>query len=294
MGIYRYSGAGSWYRGNTHVHTNASDGGMDAAAVAELYASAGYDFLFRTDHWVDAGQAPAPCEPPLLWLDGVEIDGRDSTGAYYHVACLGTVRGLNPDMGFEAALASVREQGAFLVLAHPYWTGNSLADAFRHEFDGVEIYNHECRWLNGKGDSAYVWDAMLQRRPELAGFAVDDAHLRPENPEWAGGWVMVNAPACTESEIHAALRAGRFYSTRGPVFESIVCTGNTVRVRTSPVRFIRLVGPGAVGLRAWSYENQLVDRAEFEIPRDWAYTRLELEDDRGRRAWTNTLETVAP
>ena len=292
MSAFRYPESGDWYRGNTHLHTTASDGGTEAEAVAALYAEAGYDFLFRTDHWVDAGQAAAPAEPPLLWLDGVEIDGQDATGAAYHVACLGTVRGLERENDLEAAMAAAREQGALLILAHPYWTGNNLADAFRHGFDGVEIYNHVCRWLNGKGDGAFVWDAMLQRDPNVLGLAVDDAHLRPENPVWQGGWIMVNAESATAADILGSIRAGRFYASCGPEFRSIRCEGNTVSVETTPVRFIRLVGPAWRGTRLWSYDGELVDEAEFEIPNDWAYARLELVDDYGRHAWTNTLQIV--
>jgi hypothetical protein len=29
--------------------------------------------------------------------------------------------------------------------------------------------------------------------------------------------------------------------------------------------------------------------AAFDLPADWPYAYLEIEDDRGRRAWTNTL-----
>ena len=61
-----------------------------------------------------------------------------------------------------------------------------MEDPLRHGFDGVEIYNHVCRWLNGKGHGLCYWDAMLQHQPNLLGFAVDDAHLRPEHPGWNG------------------------------------------------------------------------------------------------------------
>ena len=192
---FRYDTAGRWFKGNTHLHTQASDGGLTHQQAADLYAGAGYDFLFATDHFVesDLGQTSAP----LLWLDGVELDGLDEMGRMFHVACLGKTTGITREMGFVAALAAARRQGAMLVLAHPFWTGNSFDDATRIGCHAVEIYNHVCHWLNGKGDSRPYWQAMLEQSPSTLALAVDDAHLRPEHPGWHGGWVMVNAAECS-------------------------------------------------------------------------------------------------
>lgn len=52
MKTFRYNLSGQWYKGNTHIHSTASDGGLDFDQLADLYASAGYHFLFRTDHWL--------------------------------------------------------------------------------------------------------------------------------------------------------------------------------------------------------------------------------------------------
>ena len=44
---FRYDTSGRWYKGNTHIHTTRSDGGMTFAEVTQLYAGAGFDFLSR-------------------------------------------------------------------------------------------------------------------------------------------------------------------------------------------------------------------------------------------------------
>ena len=289
MSSFRYDTSGQWFKGNTHVHTTISDGGTTPEKLAGMYAAAGYDFLCRTDHGIASGYADAEEAAPLLWLDGVELDGADRTGAYYHVVCLGTFRGLTPEMTLEEGLAAAREQGGLLIIAHPNWCANTLDDVLRHDFDGVEIYNHVCQWLNGKGDGLYLWDKALERKPNTLAFAVDDAHVRPEHPGWDGGWIMVNAAECTREAIFAAIRAGNFYSSCGPEFHSIECDGASVTVRTSPVSFIRLVGPATRGVRVGSFEGKTFTEATFEIPPDWATRRLEIEDAAGRRAWTNTL-----
>ena len=287
----RYSKDGNWYKGNTHIHSTASDGGWTFEELADAYAGAGYDFLFRTDHWVfsDASAEADGGDSPLLWLDGVELDGSDEQGSYYHIVCLGRFVDLNREMGFSAALAAARTQGGLLILAHPCWTGNSLDEAVRWDFDGVEVYNHVCQWLNGKGDALVYWQAMLRDRPGTLGIASDDAHVRPEHPGWNGGWVMVQAPELTRVAIMASLRAGRYYSTTGPSFLDITQEGDQVLIRTSPVQFVRLVGLGSRGLRFGSFDGSLMTEASFTIPEDWPYAYLDIEDGQGHRAWTNTL-----
>lgn len=293
MPTFRYSTNGSWYKGNTHLHSTASDGGKTMAQLAHMYAGAGYDFLFRTDHWVPSDVEADPEQYPLLWLDGVELNGRDHGGSSYHVVCLGTFPDLTAEAqrrrGFVAAMESARERGGLLILAHPYWMANSYEDALRWGFHGVEIYNHVCHWLNGKGDGLVHWNAMLERFPNTLGFAVDDAHIRPEHPGWDGGWIVVNAPSLARGAILDAIRAGHFYSSCGPEFHRIACDGRSVTVQTSPVQFARLAGPASRGKRLGSFDGTLFTQATLEIPEDWPYVYLEVEDAQGRRAWTNTL-----
>jgi len=289
MKTFRYDTSGRWFRGNCHVHSTHSDGGKTTGELAEMYAGAGYDFLFRTDHWVASDVAAEEDDAPLLWMDGIELDGSDETGAYFHVVGLGRFDGLSREMGLPAAMAAVREQGGLLVLAHPHWCGNTMDDALRHGFHGVEIYNHVCRWLNGKGDGLTHWDRMLEDTPNTLGLAVDDAHIRPEHPGWNGGWIVANAPELSRDAISAAVRAGNFYSSQGPEFLSIETDGAVVRVATSPVSFIRIVGPGSSGARVGSFEGKTFTEAVFDIPGEWDTARLEIEDADGRRAWTNTL-----
>ncbi|MBL7077809.1 MAG: hypothetical protein ISS31_10085, partial [Kiritimatiellae bacterium] len=65
----RYDTSGRWFKGNTHIHSTASDGGKTFAELAGMYAGAGYDFLFRTDHWVASDTSKDAESYPLLWID---------------------------------------------------------------------------------------------------------------------------------------------------------------------------------------------------------------------------------
>ena len=290
MKASRYGAGGRWFKGNTHIHSTASDGGKTVAELEAMYAGKGYDFLFRTDHWVASDVRAGKRGPrKLLWLDGIELDGRDEQGGHYHVVGLGRFRDVRREMGFEAGLKAVRAQGGLLILAHPLWMGNTPEELWRWKFDGVEIYNHVCQWLNGKGNNLAYWHFGLAQQPDLLGFAADDAHITPDHPGWNGAWIMVNARTCTPKAILDAIRHGRYYSSCGPAFRSIASHGGKVTVHTSPVRFARLVGPHWCGQRHGSFHGKLLTEATFSIPADWSYAYIEIEDARGRRAWTNTL-----
>jgi hypothetical protein len=289
MPAFRYPLNGRWYKGNTHIHSTASDGGKEFNELAQMYSQAGYQFLFRTDHWVFSQSSADPQEYPLLWLDGVELDGRDQDGSLYHVVALGTFEGLSREMGFQKAMESARDQNGMLILAHPQWIGNTFDEAVKWKFDAVEVYNHVCRFLNGKGDGSAYWNAMLKHLPATLALASDDAHVRPDQPGWNGGWIMVNAGALTPEAILDSLRAGRYYSTCGPTIESIHFDGDRVSIRCSPVQFARLVGPAYRGKRTGSFDGTMLTDAEFPVPPDWDYMYLEIEDAQGRKAWTNPL-----
>ncbi len=284
------SSTDGWYRGNTHIHTTASDGGLSVPELSRLYGKAGYDFLVQTDHWVASAHDGKTVEG-MLWLDGVELDGRDRHGVYYHVVCLGRQQAVSRDMGFATAVDAAAQQGAMLVLAHPHWTGNSHAHALALPFHGVEVYNHVCWWLNGKSGGTAHYDHLLCTNPNALAFAVDDAHLRPQEPAWNGGWIAVQAPERSREALTAAIRSGSFYGTTGPQLYDIRYEADTVEISCSPVRSIRCVGPKGAGLRTLASDDAELTSARFQVPDEWPSPRIELEDSCGRRAWTNPLYT---
>jgi hypothetical protein len=122
MSAPRYETNGTWYKGNTHIHSTASDGGRTCTELARMYADVGYDFLFCTDHYVASDVGSDTEDYPLLWLDGIELDGTDYGGSPYHVICLGTFAGITREMGLVAAMEAARAQDGFRILAHPHWT----------------------------------------------------------------------------------------------------------------------------------------------------------------------------
>jgi hypothetical protein len=287
---YRYATSGQWYKGSLHLHTNRSDGHLSLSELVKKYAAAKFDFIAVTDHWCLPQFNGNRKTLPLLVIDGIELDGFDSAGVYFHVLALGASLQLpTTARNFVKALQAARSQGAFLIWAHPHWTGNSPEEGLRHNFQGMEIYNHSSHCENGSGYALWHWDRVLNRHPDFLGFATDDSHFIPERQYWKGGWIMVNAASCTREEILANIRAGNFYASQGPEFKTIEYSATTVKVETSPIAFARLIGARMAGSWIQATENEPLQQAEFQLPSDWPYARLEIEDADGKRAWSNPL-----
>ena len=277
--------AGPWFKGNLHLHTSRSDGELRPETVAQKYAAAGYDFIAITDHWQTFRSNGD--RQPLLILNGVELDGRDAAGRYFHVLVVGPEHPIPQDTPLVDAIAAARQQKALVIWAHPHWTGNTVAEARGHGFDGLEIYNHGCQCEIGKGYATAQWDEMLETRSEVIGIATDDAHFTADSMFWKGGWVMVDAPRCERTAILEALRQGRLYASQGPSIHSLEVERDQVQIRTSPIRFARLVGPRCKG--EWIHHAREFTEAAFRLPAGWDFVRLEIENAEGRRAWTNAL-----
>ena len=293
---HRYEGFAEWTlrKGNLHVHSTRSDGGRTPEELVQLYRGAGYDFLVFTDHQVFSDASGlSTCD--FLCLDGMEIHGQAADGTGAHAIAISPDRAIEPCVDFNTALDRSARAGAFVALAHPHWSGNSLDLLDDPRFDAVEIYNEVCEDICAKGSSVAYWDWALGRGRSVLGVAVDDAHLGGPYQRYARAWVMVNARHLTRSEVMSGLRTGQFYASTGPQFLDICCEEGMLHVRTSPVRSIWAVGPNGKGRQDRSQPtDRLLSEAHIDISgwnfadaRD--YLRLEIEDEHGRRAWTNPL-----
>ena len=288
---FRYDCSGRWFKGVVHVHTKNSsdDNGMTVTETISFYTEAGYDFICITDA-VPTLAGHSDKQYPILVLDGVEIDGEDDQGSYFHVICIEGVNGITEDIEFMDAIKKARIQGGVLVWAHPYVCDNTAAEGIRFGFDGIEVFNSISQVIWGKGTGSYHWDASLVHQPDMFGFAADDAHFFKDAPAEKGGWIMVNAQELSREAIMDSIRKGNFYSSRGPLFKSISLEqGNKIVARTSPVVYARLIGAGGLIKYRGVPVKEPMTEIHFRLPDDWPYARLEIEDVHGKIAWSNPL-----
>ena len=87
---------GIFRRGNLHTHSDRSDGHRTPEAICALYATAGYDFLCLSDHFLKEFGYPLTDGTPFerdgfVTIRGAELHaGRVESGEHWHLLGVGS------------------------------------------------------------------------------------------------------------------------------------------------------------------------------------------------------------
>ncbi len=309
---------GRWLKAALHTHTIRSDGGLEPAEHVRHHEWMGFDVCAITDHWTITKEASTR---RCLVLTGAELAVDPlGEGRFTEILAIGIVD-LPDDPGgdqrhwrpidayvfktfpnFAEAGRAIADQGGVSFVAHPYWSGLPLDVLLGAEgVHGIEVFNASAERENGRGDSSYMWDLMLEAGRRPYAFATDDCHYPAF--DLGDAWTMVRAVERSEEAVLEALRRGHTYATCGPAIVDVQLDGNAVEVRCSPARSVVLVSRYETGwaVRA-DHRNRLEDarilerddrglvtRAVFTPPFELPYRRLLIEDTAGRRAWSNAI-----
>jgi hypothetical protein len=271
----------AWFKGNLHMHTTVSDGVLDREKAVEKYRKENYDFLSLTDHGVFA---PESNEGGMLLLSGVEyICGQ------YHVVGIGMTEPPPEELDLPVVecVEDITARGGLPIIAHPVWSLLDHQDMFRFAGTvGVEIWNSVCHFQAHRGDASSFLDVLFAGGLTPLIFAVDDTHHYKK--ELFSGWIMVNSPECTRDSILGSITEKKFYCTQGPAFEQIWIEGDTVRVKTSPVSEIRFMSARYSAPGRMQRGRGITD-AVYTLDPDDVFLRIELEDSKGKQAWSQII-----
>ncbi len=288
-----FSAPGRWYRGNLHTHSNRSDGAWPPAEIVPYYRRNGYSFVALTDHLTFADCAGLG-DPDMLVVPGIEVHGDDPTSRFYHIVGLGgdmrPGEKVAPSNNLQADINQLRQRGALVHLAHPYWLGQRSADLLPVEgVIGLEVYNGVCDTGYHKGFSHTHWDDLLAAGRRLWGLAVDDAHWMPWRTDSAIGWTMLKATELTVPAILAALRQGHFYASTGPEIHDIRLEGNEMVISCSPAISIASIGERWFVSAVRSVSGHGLTAARLKLWDGQTYARVEITDRAGKKAWSNPI-----
>lgn len=203
-------------RGDTHAHTNASDGAFSMNDLAGLARDAGLDFLFITDH--NNVSSPPPYKG-ISVLPGVEW-----THYQGHANFLGSAAPLpgrydKRSLQEAAALMqSARDGGSLVVLNHPFCPLVPWLWGFEVPFDALEVWNGVMSERNERA-VAYWHEALCagKRIPALGG---SDYHSPGLLGSLATPTMCVYTLSRSRSDVMNALRRGDgliTYLPSGPV-----------------------------------------------------------------------------
>ena len=291
-----FAASGRFFKGNIHTHSNRSDGALSPEAVCEAYREAGYDFLSLTDHFL--GKYGFPIVDTRRYrtnnfttILGAEVHApATSLGDLWHLLAVGLPEDLAPTAAGESGPALAQRclaAGAFLAIAHPAWYGLTKADA--DTIDGahaVEIYNHTSAVRTDRGDGSVLLDQLHAAGRRINICAVDDAHFHCR--DCFGGFVMVRASDNEPEALLESLKAGAYYSSQGPVIESVVYGDESIEIACSPASAVMVLGRGS---RAKQQIGTDITRATLPLDavQPGGYARVVVMDREGRRAWTNPV-----
>ena len=299
-----FTAPGRFWRGNLHTHSTRSDGILSPEEVCRRYRAEGYDFLALTDHFIGDYSYPIVDTVPFrsagfTTILGAELhSGAMANGELWHILAVGLPADFTPpdspsfhpkpgqETGPEIAARAVAA-GAFVAIAHPQWSGLTLADARSiASAHAVEIYNHGCANGCDRPDGFAIADLLLTEGRKLTMIATDDAHFY--EPDHFGGWVMVKSEANSPEALLAALKSGAFYSSQGPELRDVRLEGDHVVIESSSVVSAIAMGHGT---GAKSVHGNSMTRAEVPLDRlnGSPWVRVAVIDAAGKRAWSNPI-----
>ena len=297
-----FTAPGRFWRGNLHTHSTRSDGVLEPEEVCRRYRAEGYDFLALTDHFIGIYGYPIVDTLPFreqgfTTILGAEVhSGAMANGELWHILAVGLPADfrapdapdfrVHPGMESGADLAArAVAAGAFVAVAHPQWSGLTLADARGiTAAHAVEIYNHGCAAGCDRPDGFGIADLLLTEGRRISLIATDDAHF--SEPDHFGGWVMVKAEANTPEALLAALKAGEFYSSQGPDLRDVRIYADRVEVDMSACVSMIVQGAGTAA-RAVHGQSMTTASLPLERFRNSPWIRVTVIDAAGKRAWSN-------
>lgn len=297
-----------WLKGNTHTHTEYSDGDSPPETVVDWYEAHTYDFLFLTDHNIlipDDHLAKLQRGTMPVW------QGEEVTMAAVHVNGLGVTEQIVPPWPGRSmyepdvtashservrwAVERILEQGAVPHVNHPnYLFTLSIEDLLAAgDFGMVEVANGH-NVVHNQGDETHpsteaIWDALLSSGRQVWGVASDDAHhFQRWGDDYANpgrGWLQVEGDSARLGDVLDALRAGRFYGSSGLELAAYDVSGTDVSLSLAgDSAKIELIGPGGTVLDTVSGEQ-----ATFKLTAVRGYARVRATAQDGRQLWTQPV-----
>ena len=288
-----------WWRGDLHCHTRYSDGDSWPSEMLHAATEAGLEFLGVTDHnnirhhaEYGSGGNGAPVVVP-----GVEVT---TYGGHWNA--WGTDRWWEfrtpESSAVERAMAEAAAAGAFVSVNHPKPFGPPWEYPTVRSMHAVEVWNGP--WgLNSI--AVGFWEARLRAGARLAAVGGSDTHLlraRDPDPRHAQRlgtpttWVAAG-PRLDRYTILDALRGARTFVSASPAGPQLYLEpgGDGVRVSVrggQGAAMLLITDVGSVAASTVTDGDEWTE--SYAVPRDAAYVRAQLANDRGElQALTSPL-----
>ena len=191
----------------------------------------------------------------------------------------------------------LKSRGCFTTYNHPVWSRVDIEDVREAKgFWGIEVYNYATVNECGEGEDTTFLNSMLKQGTDICVFAADDNHNTGDYPESFGGFIMVQANELSHESIVNAMLEGRFYASSGPeICQWGICDGKAY-VECGPAKRVNFVVGGQVGSgkTVCAPEGETITYAEYPLKDEYTFVRIEIVDEKDRKAWTNPVMLKYP
>lgn len=309
-----FGGEQGLYKGAIHFHTTWSDGSRQPVEAVRCYKDRGYSFVVWSDHdiFIDTKQYDSA---DFLTIGGMERGGlnpffyeNDNIG--YHFGCIKDITVEVPQRyhhlekflypqeweGYwtvSDCIRRMKEHGNLVILNHPEWHMTRFDDILKFDYFAIEVFNYATEWSPSTSYGTAYLDHALQNGKRVFLTASDDAHAFQEKyqtKDYDGGWIVVNSPSLSESDIISNFKKGNYYASSGPEIYGLSVENGCLHVRCSPCQFIMF--------KSWPERSEFVCNRERNEPLTEAsqvikphmdYIRVECIDFSGKTAWSNPV-----
>lgn len=313
-----------FYKGNMHCHSTFSDGNQTPEDLKKAYKGAGYSFLAITDHEVVYDHSYLDDEE-FITIPSTEYsikeDYSQSTLKNFNLKVChlnayakkqhdvnNSLYSVNVDHysskekkeemvkkygdyckeysanGVNELIKRANDMGYFVAYNHPRWSLDEYNQYINYEgLWAVEIFNTACNNDGLYGYETNVLDDYLKAGKKIFASCGDDNH---DIKNSFGAFVMVNAESLTYEKIIEGLLNGNFYTSTGPIINSLIIEDGIVKIECENAKKISLSTRGRKGFLKSAGENEFINYAEFKVLKDYEFFRIDVIDEKGRRANT--------
>jgi hypothetical protein len=215
------------FRGDTHLHTNASDGAADIRGMLALARQQKLDFFFVTDHNNFLAENAVPPADDVTIMPGTEWTHYNG-----HAGFLGVRRAFDSPYytadltETEKLFLEAKQNGAMVVLNHPFCPLVPWLWGFDLPYDGIEVWNGVMSERNER--AIRYWHARLCAGERIPATGGSDYHRAGLLGGVAMPCMCLYAPSRSPEDLMRALRRGSgyiSYLSDGPGAD-VSCVGN--------------------------------------------------------------------
>ncbi len=165
-----------WLKGDTHVHTDYSDGIYSREKLAKKAARKGLDYIIITDHNNNLDGIEMPTVQGLTVIKGVELTNYNGhLNLFGHAKPYDGSFAVNTKEEFLKHNKQAQEKGAIQVINHPMCTLCPWLMGFEEiHFDAIEVWNGPMRKDNLK--TLDWWNTQLKMGKRIAITGGSDYH----------------------------------------------------------------------------------------------------------------------